>query len=490
MKSADLEKLGVPNHPKVMTAAFSSLGRAFQSLDRKDVKSRIRTVCTKPDQWVEDEIFGGLAQAVVDLNTVDAPENRVWAEREESAPWESWGKDLDRGSIQQMRDACRLPVSVRGALMPDAHTGYGLPIGGVLATENAVIPFGVGVDISCSMNLTVTDIPVHALRGEKDRLINVLEEETAFGMGAIFRDNPRDHEVLEDPLWDELDVARRLKTKAWHQLGTSGSSNHFFDYGIAEFSDSRPEIGIDQPGEYVAILSHSGSRGPGATIASHYTDLAKAEHPELPDELRYLAWLDLDTDQGREYWAAMTLMCRYAEACHQVMHQRVLSSLGAKAVSNVYNRHNMATKEVHDGREVVVHRKGATPAHDGTLGVIPGTMLHPAFIVRGRGEGGSLRSASHGAGRLMSRKEANLTADRARVRRELRKKDITVLSAGMDDNPFAYKNIEQVMALQSDLVEVLGRFYPKIVKMSPPGEKRKWQRHAKTLLTTLKQSKK
>jgi tRNA-splicing ligase RtcB len=184
-----------------------------------------------------------------------------------------------------------------------------------------------------------------------------------------------------------------------------------------------------------------------------------------------LAWLDLDSEPGLEYWQAMNLMGEYASANHALIHAKIAKALGAEVLANVENHHNFAWKEVHDGRELIVHRKGATPAGAGVLGVIPGSMATPGFVVRGRGNDASLHSASHGAGRVMSRTAAKKQFRWAHVKPMLEKANVTLLSAGIDEAPVAYKDIHQVMAAQQDLVEVIARFDPRIVKMADAGEK-------------------
>ncbi len=389
-----------------------------------------------------------------------------WNERTESAPWRQWGSELEPQAVAQMANACRLPISVSGALMPDAHLGYGLPIGGVLATDNAVIPYAVGVDIACRMRLSVLDMPVSELRGSHKRLERVLEDETSFGIGAEFR-TPKDHEVMDDD-WSVSPVTSKVRSKARRQLGTSGSGNHFVEFGALTLE--KPELGL-QPGTYLALLSHSGSRGPGNMVARHYSTLAQDLHPELPRELRHLAWLDLDSDPGGEYWAAMQLMGRFAAANHQLIHHAIIKALRAKVRATVENHHNFAWVEEHQGRTVVVHRKGATPASDDQLGVIPGSMATPGFVVRGKGSAASLMSAAHGAGRVMSRKAAKRSLTWSSVKKTLARSGVTLLSAGLDEAPDVYKDIHQVMAAQSDLVKIIARFDPKIVKMAPPGER-------------------
>jgi tRNA-splicing ligase RtcB len=382
-----------------------------------------------------------------------------------AAPWRQWGKNLEASAVDQMVNACNLPIAVRGALMPDAHVGYGLPIGGVLATRNAVIPYAVGVDIACRMKLSIYDLPVAALECDTSVLERAIEDETRFGIGAAFKKR-RDHPVMDED-WSVTETTLRSKDKAWAQLGTSGSGNHFVEIGA--FRVDHDELGIPA-GEYLAMLSHSGSRGTGASVAAHYSKLAMARHPELPRELRHLAWLDLDSEGGREYWAAMELMGKYAAANHACIHRHIARSLGARVILDVENHHNFAWKEVHDGVEVIVHRKGATPAGTGVLGVIPGSMATPTYLARGRGSEASMNSAAHGAGRAMSRTQAKATFVWSQVKKLLDERGVTLMSAGLDEVPMAYKNIDDVMAAQADLVETVASFQPRIVKMSPGTE--------------------
>jgi tRNA-splicing ligase RtcB (3'-phosphate/5'-hydroxy nucleic acid ligase) len=341
-----------------------------------------------------------------------------------------------------------------------------------------VIPYAVGVDIACRMKLSVYDWKANMLSGQRDRLANILEGETRFGMGCEWK-QPRQHEVMDED-WSVSPVTQRLRDKAWKQLGTSGSGNHFVEFGAftvtpeqaAELSASGRRI---EPGEYLALLSHSGSRGTGAQVCDYYSKRAMARHSDLPKALKHLAWLSIDDADGQEYWAAMNLMGRYAAANHALIHRHIARRLGADVILDVENHHNFAWKERHvvNGapREVIVHRKGATPAGAGVLGVIPGSMASPGFLVRGKGEPASLTSASHGAGRVMSRTRAMQSFTWSAVRKQLADAGVELLSAGLDEVPGVYKDIEQVMAAQTDLVGVLGRFDPKLVKMCPPGDK-------------------
>ena len=386
--------------------------------------------------------------------------------RQQPARYRSWGSGFEPDSVRQMENACQLPISVAGALMPDAHVGYGLPIGGVLGTDNAVIPYAVGVDIACRMKMSVLDLPISALTEQTDRLKSALAKETRFGIGATFKKR-RQHRVMDED-WSFSSIVAQLKDKAWSQLGTSGSGNHFAEFGT--LSLEKAELGLEA-GVYLALLSHSGSRGTGNLVATHYSKLAMNRHPELPRELMHLAWLGLDSHEGQEYWRAMELMGRYAAANHELIHRFVAEHLGVEVLLDIENHHNFAWKEKHFGRELIVHRKGATPASLGAVGIIPGSMATPGFVVRGRGNAESLNSAAHGAGRQMSRKAAKRRFTWEELNSLLREREVILMSAGLDEVPMAYKDIEAVMDAQKDLVEILARFDPRIVKMAPAGER-------------------
>ena len=459
MKVRDLKKLGITGGEPMKQARALIGEMKRQKSSRARIRDMIRAVIHDPETYHDHPLYGSFAQLL--------PSHR-FTPRGQSAPYQQWGEDLDAQSIQQMENACALPVAVAGALMPDAHVGYGLPIGGVLATDNAVIPYAVGVDIACRVKITVLDLPLKKLDAGKDKeqLTRAIAAETRFGVGSAFKDRRR-HDVLDED-WSVSAVTQKAKDKAWSQLGTSGSGNHFVEFGPLKLEESIQGL---EPGIYLALLSHSGSRGTGAMVASHYSKLAMSLHPELPRELRHLAWLNMDTEAGQEYWAAMELMGRYAAANHACIHRHLAAHLGADVLLDLENHHNFAWKERHLGREVIVHRKGATPAGKGVLGIIPGSMASPAFIARGKGNTESMHSAAHGAGRVMSRRKAHQTLSWKDANQVLKDKGVTLISAGLDEVPFVYKNIEDVMAAQIDLVETIARFDPKLVKMAPAGER-------------------
>ncbi|HMU72413.1 MAG TPA: RtcB family protein, partial [Ferruginibacter sp.] len=268
---------------------------------------------------------------------------------------------------------------------------------------------------------------------------------------------------MEHELFFQLPLLKNLHGRAWKQLGSSGSGNHFAEFGVIEIKEQDPVLGIEA-GNYVGFLTHSGSRALGASIANHYTKLAISKR-RLPQEAKNLAWLSLEEEAGVEYWNAMNLAGDYASACHHIIHGKIAKQLGRKPMKMVENHHNFAWKETWEGREVIVHRKGATPAGKDVLGIIPGSMTAPGFIVKGKGETASVNSASHGAGRKMSRTRAMQTVTDKQMKDELNKHAVKLMGGGLDESPFAYKNIEVVMQSQHALVDIAGKFIPKIVKM-------------------------
>ncbi|WP_372807612.1 RtcB family protein [Pontiella sp.] len=460
MKPKDPIKLGVPQGAALKEAIGAARRAAAKGIKKRELLARVCAVLESPADFADDEVFGALSEALT--AHPEAAAARTFQPRESPAPYRIWGAGLEAGAIEQMNHACALPVSTAGALMPDAHIGYGLPIGGVLATENCVIPYAVGMDIACRMKMTVLDLPVSHIRGEEGRLRNALERETEFGVGAGF--SKRHEHAVMDADWSVSPVTKKHKDKAWFQLGSSGSGNHFVEFGTLTLE--KPELGL-AAGTYTALLSHSGSRGTGGEVAKYYSQRAMELHPELPKHLKHLAWLALDSACGQEYWQAMLLMGRYAAANHELIHRAIAKNLGALVLADVENHHNFAWKETHFGKEVIVHRKGATPATRETLGIIPGSMATPGFVVRGKGNAESMNSASHGAGRAMSRTATKNCCSWSQAKRFLAEHDVVLISAGLDEVPMGYKDIHEVMAAQTDLVDIIARFDPKLVKMAP-----------------------
>ena len=461
MKKRDLEKAGIPRGETMDIALQAAVAALRNDLNKREVLAYVRAVAKNPGQFKDDALFGALARQLAGIQ-----ERTGRKEKMHHAPFRIWGSDIDKEALAQIERACALPVAVRGALMPDAHVGYGLPIGGVLATAGAVIPYAVGVDIACRMKMTVLDLPVSALSDDPARFKNALARETLFGIGGAFR-KKRDHQVM-DMDWSISSITKVHRDLAWGQLGTSGSGNHFVEFGILKVEHDNAPL---RPGMYCALLSHSGSRGVGSKVATHYSRIAMAKHRELPREAHHLAWLDIKCEEGTEYWNAMELMGSYAAANHEIIHRAIAKRLSVSVLWDVENHHNFAWKELFDGQELVVHRKGATPAGLGAIRIIPGSMGTPGFVVQGKGCPASLCSAAHGAGRRMSRTAAKKQLRWNHARALLDAAGVTVMSAGIDEVPMVYKNIMEVMAAQADLVEMLARFDPKIVMMAGAGER-------------------
>lgn len=454
LKGKELRNIGYPEGP-VISVAITVMEQHYKHHSSADALALLEKVLQDPAAYSEDEQLSKIAEKLIVVSFDEI------ALLPEPMDYAVYGKEfIEDGAIRQMDYAMRLPVTAAGALMPDAHQGYGLPIGGVLAVKNAVIPYGVGVDIGCRMCLSILDIPSEQLEKNASVFKRELIAGTVFGAGATWKQSLED-EVLDDPAFFEIGLLKHLHAKAAAQLSTSGSGNHFVEWGLVDVTDL-PGVA---PGRYLGLLSHSGSRGLGAQIAGHYTKVAK-EICALPREVQHLAWLDLSSAEGQEYWQAMNLAGDYASACHHHIHKRLIKAVGAELLARVENHHNFAWKEVHNGEELIVHRKGATPAGNGVLGVIPGSMTAPGFIVRGRGDSASLDSASHGAGRQMSRSKATQSFTGHELTRLLQEHKVKLIGGGLDEAPGAYKDIDLVMSAQTSLVDVVGKFYPKIVRMA------------------------
>lgn len=464
IKGRDLVEMGYPESPAI-SAAITVAGNHYNSLQRAEALVALGAVLANPALYVADDIWCGVALALVEYNKADT------IALKENGSYTIYGEDqIEEGARKQMDIAVKLPVSVAGALMPDAHQGYGLPIGGVLATDNAVIPYGVGVDIGCRMCLSIYDIPEHHFFANEAQYKRELIAHTKFGAGAAFHGQHKsDHEVLNHKAFKEIGIVKGLLDKAYGQLGTSGGGNHFVEWGVIEMLED--DNGYDIPkGKYLALLSHSGSRGLGATIANHYTRLAK-QICKLPKEAANLAYMSLDSAEGMEYWEAMNLAGDFASACHEVIHNKLTNAIGGGLLARVENHHNFAWREMHEGRNVIVHRKGATPAGEGVTGIIPGSMTAPGFLVRGKGEANAINSASHGAGRQMSRTKAEQFFTKADVKNILKDHGVTLIGGGLDEAPGAYKDIHTVMQAQRGLVDVLAKFTPKMVRMADDGSR-------------------
>lgn len=385
----------------------------------------------------------------------------------EKFPIKMWLDDLEDSALVQARNLANLPfVHSHVALMPDAHMGYGMPIGGVIATKGVVIPNAVGVDIGCGMCATSTTLtPEDVDRELLENVVNKIRLKVPVGFNR-YRDvqlwgdlpeielNGVGYQVLER----ELDVAKR-------SLGTLGGGNHFIE--IQKGSDG-----------YIWVMVHSGSRNLGKQVADHYNKIAKELNEKwysaVPAKYQ-LAFLPEDSEEGRMYIDEMQFCIKYAEE-----NRRRISSVATDVLFDMVRKrgltpdvhswldvaHNYAEKEHHFGKDVWVHRKGATLAREGIDGVIPGSQGTKSYIVRGKGNPDSFNSCSHGAGRVMGRKAAKRTLDLKTEQKRLDDQGIVhnIRSTDdLDEASGAYKPIDVVMANQTDLVKVVVELTPMAV---------------------------
>jgi tRNA-splicing ligase RtcB (3'-phosphate/5'-hydroxy nucleic acid ligase) len=460
----NIKDLSTINFPSEVAKSLSLniMNRHFKHLPNEEKLMLIRKVLEYPEAYLNNELLSILAhklystpvnESFKSYELIDTPKH-----------FEVFGsKQIEINAFKQMEMVMRLPISIRGALMPDAHQGYGIPIGGVLATKNEVIPYGVGMDIGCRMSLSILDLPGSYVDHHAYEIKKVLQEHTHFGNEGGLDSKP-DHDVLESRAFQETALLKKLHGKAARQLGSSGSGNHFVELGVIEVDDHN-NLGLHS-GNYAAILSHSGSRSLGANIARYYSDIAMNQC-KLPREAKHLAWLDLNSELGQEYWLSMNLAGEYAKACHDVIHENICDALNVTVHKTIENHHNFAWKEQSaDGLEYLIHRKGATPAAKGVLGIIPGSMTAPGYIVSGLGNELSLNSAAHGAGRKMSRLKAKNSVTMSSLKKELQAEKVTLVGGSPEESPGAYKDIELVMKSQTTLVKIEGKFHPRVVRMA------------------------
>lgn len=457
----DLSRLGYKDNI-ARSLAITIISKYCKHESKEQIEFTLKNMLENPDTYKENEIWGKLAEHL--SPTPVEKHFTAFNLLNEALPYKTYGgKFIETLAMQQMNLAMRLPVTLTGALMPDAHAGYGLPIGGVLATDNAVIPYAVGMDIGCRMSLTVFDAKADYLKRYAHQIKEALKYYTHFGMdgGLPFA---QEHEIIDREEFNLTPLLKNLRGKAIRQLGTSGGGNHFVEFGELHLQEQNI-LGLPE-GHYVALLSHSGSRGFGASIAQYYSQIAR-DICKLPREAQHFAWLDLHSEVGQEYWLSMNLAGDYARACHEQIHLHLGKALGLKPIANVNNHHNFAwEEEIAPGRMAIVHRKGATPAHSGQAGIIPGSMATPGYLVVGKGAEESLHSASHGAGRAMSRQRAKDSFTQSAMKKFLSQADVSLIGGSLEEMPLAYKDIGLIMQTQATLVEVQGEFTPRIVRMN------------------------
>ncbi len=459
LKGKDLKKINYRSNEQI-SMAKGVMAQHYKYLQKEKKIELLCDVRDNYEQYLDHEHWAGVASG---FETNILVQNETIELLPQALDYAVFGSELiSSNARQQMNLAMRLPISRAGAMMPDAHMGYGLPIGGVLATENAVIPYGVGLDIGCRMSLTLYDLNHRHFVKHQYKFKMALKERTCFGLGGEIG-VPQEHTILEDERFKMTDLTRKLKGKAVKQLGSSGSGNHFVEFGLVDL-EANNGLGLEK-GSYIGLMAHSGSRGFGAAVAGHYTRVAK-ETTFLPKTAGHLAWLGLDTEAGLEYWESMQLAGDYAKACHDQIHYNIQKYLGIQPLCVIENHHNFAWKEKQkNGQEWVVHRKGATPAGKGAMGIIPGNMIQAGKIVKGLGNEQSLQSASHGAGRKSSRKAMKESLTKSAMTKQLKQAKVTLLGGAVDEAPQAYKDLNKVMECQTNLVETIGSFEPLMVRM-------------------------
>lgn len=374
------------------------------------------------------------AKAVIETETLPI---KLWLAEEQ----------MEAGALEQARNLANLPFAFRHiAIMPDTHQGYGMPIGAVLATRGAIVPNAVGVDIGCgmcSLRTTLEDIDTDDLKD----IMKVVRETVPVGFNH--HDEPQDEAWMPE-IRGELPVVSREYESALYQVGTLGSGNHFIE--IQKGSDG-----------YIWIMIHSGSRNLGFTVANHYDDLAKQLNKDAGNEApEGLAYLPESSEYFHLYRDEMSYCLEFALANRTLMMERVKAAF-TEVVPDVgfadfINKpHNFAAEETHFGETVIVHRKGATRARSGEWGMIPGSQGTRSFLVKGKGEVQSFESCSHGAGRIMSRSQARKRLDLKEEVSALKRQGILHAIRNrrdLDEAPGSYKDIDEVMQNQTDLVEV------------------------------------
>lgn len=460
IKPKELSKIGYTDNV-ARSLAIELVAKHCKHNTQEEIINLLQDIHLHPDQYKKDSTWGRLAEALSPTKTTVA----TFEINDTPIPYYIYGEDnIDELSKKQMEVAMRLPVTIAGTLMPDGCAGYGLPIGGVLATtEDVVIPYAVGKDIGCRMSLTILDAGADYLEKFRDRAVEALINNTAFGLDGVLPFKQY-HPLFDKSEFREILILKKFREKAVRQLGSCGKGNHFVDICEVKLT-SNNALGLTE-GNYIGILSHSGSRGLGAGIADYYTAIAK-ETCRLPRLAGPFAWLCLGSETGQEYWKCMEIAGEYSAVNHECIHYNVAKALRLKPLTNVSNHHNFAWHDtLPDRRKGIIHRKGATPAHLGELGIIPGSMATPGYIVSGKGNAESLYSASHGAGRIMSRLDARNSISRYALKKYLAENYVTLIGGTTEEAPQAYKDINKVIESQKELVNIEGMIIPRIVRMS------------------------
>lgn len=389
-----------------------------------------------------------------------------------------WGEH-DEDTLKQIKRCAQDEVVAGAALMADGHKGYSMPIGGVIGYRNAISPSGVGYDISCGNKAVRTNLRADDIQAEINKIMDQIAKTVAFGVGQGNNGKARDHELFQDPTWKDLPFLRPLRQLAQEQLGSVGSGNHYVD------------LFRDEEG-WVWIGVHFGSRGFGHRTASGFLNLAAGrafddkapgEHMDQPPTVFSLA-----TELGQAYWQAMTLAGRYAYAGRDVVVEQVREILGVEITDSVHNHHNYAWREQHNGEELIVVRKGATPAWPGERAFIGGSMGDISVIIEGVESEESklaLHSTVHGAGRVMSRSKAagkirwsKVNGQRVReikspglisnemMQEWLKREGVILRGGGTDESPHVYRRLPEVLNTHANSIRILHTLKPMGVAMA------------------------
>ncbi len=376
-----------------------------------------------------------------------------------------WGSPVDEGALRQIQNCAKTADHV--ALMADHHLGYAVPIGGVVAYMDSISPSGVGYDIACGNKAILTDADAGEVRANIARIMDDVWRFISFGVGRKNDDERVDHELFDDPAWSLRAIAP-LKEMARQQLGTVGSGNHYVDI----FADEQDRVWIGV---------HFGSRGLGHKTATFFLNAAGAKDGMNVDP----CVLRAESDLGADYLECMRVAGLYAYAGRDWVCARVARILGASVMEEVHNHHNFAWRETHEGRDLWVVRKGATPAFPGQKGFVGGTMGEQSVILEGvESELGkqSLYSTVHGAGRVMGRMEAKGKIDkRGLVTREpkvtqammddwVSRAHVELRGAGVDESPHCYKRLPEVLVEHEGTIRVLHTLTPLGVAMAGKNE--------------------
>ena len=374
----------------------------------------------------------------------------------EEIPIKLWLGDMEEGALQQARNLANLPFAYHHiAIMPDAHFGYGMPIGAILATDDVIIPNGVGVDIGCGMCAVKTSLQ-HIERHEIKQVMKAIRATIPLGFN---RHKKALHRSLMPELDGSLPIVEREYNHARAQIGTLGGGNHFIEI----------QRGRDN---FIWFMVHSGSRNLGYQVAKHYnklaTNLNKQWQSPIPSSWQ-LAYLPMDSNDGQTYFREMNYCLAFARANRMSMCKRVEEALMENVSTEIdFEKplniaHNYAARESHFGKTVYIHRKGATRAESGEKGIIPGSQGSSSYIVCGKGNPESFRSCSHGAGRKLGRKQAQRELNLEQEKRQLDEKNILHAIRGrkdLEEAAGAYKDIEIVVERQNDLVDTLEILQP------------------------------